>query len=89
LLRDYPHGGWQACNLPGRNAHAIRNRAYRLGIRMVREDAPDIPLKRHKEPEFGIPADDRPAEIKALDMALRSFRECEPAANLTWIIGAA
>lgn len=36
-----------------------------------------------------IPFDSRPAHDKALDMALRNFRECEPAANLTWIIGSA
>jgi hypothetical protein len=36
-----------------------------------------------------LPYDDRPEEIKALDMALRCFRACEPAANLFWTIGSA
>lgn len=36
---------------------------------------------------WALPVDDRPEEIKALDMALRDFRLCEPAANLTWILG--
>lgn len=35
-----------------------------------------------------LPTDTRPEEDKALDYVLRSFRECEPAANLTWILGA-
>lgn len=44
--------------------------------------------RRVKEPVFGVPADDRPEEDKALDYVLRSFRECEPAQNLTWRIAA-
>lgn len=87
ICENYPAGGWEACGLTGRSAHAIKNRAYRLGVHMIRAGTTEK-WRRVKEPPFGIPADDRPEEIKALDMALRSFRLCEPAQNLTWRIAA-
>lgn len=81
---NYPTGGPRACNLPGRTTLSISQRAHKIGA--LREGYEG----RHpSDSRFGIPADDRPEEDKALDYVLRSFRECEPAANLTWILGAA
>lgn len=89
LQREYPEGGWEvvAALLAGRDRRTIQNRAWRLGVHQIRPEAPTERLRRGQEPPFGVPADDRPEEIKALDYALRDFRECEPAANLVASLG--
>lgn len=80
----YPGGGWSACGLEGRTRMSVQQRAYKLGVGR----ATYVGKKKTDNREaFGLPADDRPEEIKALDYVLRDFRECEPAQNLTWLIG--
>jgi hypothetical protein len=80
----YATHGARACHklLPDRTIEAIQQRAHKLRVaaaNYVKEDA---------RVKFGLPVDTRPDSDKALDYVLRDFRLCEPAANLTWIIGA-
>lgn len=89
LKREYPKGGPQAVKrFVQRDIKGIKNRAYRLGICIVNQVTAK-PAFPKKERSFGIPADTRPDSDKALDYVLRSFRECEPAQNLTWILSEA
>lgn len=76
----YPKGGYSACKLD-RAKMAIQQRAHKLRV------AAENYVKRDARVKFGLPVDTRPESDRALDLALRSFRVCEPAANLTWILG--
>lgn len=80
----YPKHGAKACQklLPDRSVMAIAQRAHKLRVAAANYVKCDSRVK------FGLPVDTRPDSDKALDYVLRDFRECEPAANLTWIIGA-
>lgn len=78
IEQRYRNGGAEACLrfLPGRTKAAIMQRAFRLGIRTrLNPAAREVDL---------WPRD--PAE-RAADLALRQFRECQPAANLCWSLG--
>jgi hypothetical protein len=79
----YATRGARACQalLPGRTVMAIQQRAHKLRVA-------SRTYVREGDVTFGIPTDDRPDEIRALDYALRDFRECHPAANLFWTLGA-
>lgn len=81
----YAEHGAKACHklLPDRTIEAIQQRAHKLRVAAANYVKCDTRVK------FGLPVDTRPDSDKALDYVLRSFRECDPAANLTWIIGAA
>lgn len=84
-IRDnYPVGGWAACNLPQRGRMAIQQRAYKLGVHVAGHEGK---RKKGEGEKFGLPADDRPEEVRRLDYVLMRFRECEPAANLVPSLG--
>lgn len=76
----YPKHGAKACQklLPDRSVMAIAQRAHKL--RVASKVHAGLPKEGPLYPREG--------DELALDLALRSFRVCEPAANLTWIIGA-
>lgn len=81
IEKFYPKHGAIGCQklLPDRTPNAIRQRASAMGIGM----------RNIKVPPRAAPLYPREGEELACDLALRDFRECEPAANLTWIIGSA
>lgn len=75
----YPKQGAKACQklLPDRSVMAIQQRAWKL--RVASKVHAGLPKEEPLYPREG--------EELACDIALRSFRECEPAQNLTWVIG--
>jgi hypothetical protein len=80
IVALYADKGAKACQklLPGRSIFAIQQRAHKLRVAS----------KVHA----GLPKDEplypREVEELACDWALRNFRDCEPAQNLTWRIAA-
>jgi hypothetical protein len=86
IREAYPGGGWAACALEGRTRMSIQQRAFKLGVNRSTYVGK---RKTDNRERFGMPVDTRPDSDKALDYVLRSFRECEPAANLVAIIGRA
>jgi hypothetical protein len=75
----YPKQGAKACQklLPDRSVMAIQQRAWKL--RVASKVHAGLPKTEPLYPREG--------EELACDLALRQFRECEPAANLIAIIG--
>lgn len=81
IEKFYPTRGAIGCHklLPDRTPNAIRQRASAMGIGM----------RTIKAPPRAAPLYPREGEELACDLALRDFRLCEPAQNLTWILEAA